>query len=185
MTLVFFSVFVTFPLPKMNLTYLASYHALPVTMPLTSSFPQYYTSENVIVEVNALDISKGNVNLDEPITFPSSLTKNLSRWVTNGHRFPDYWHGLTDWRPYQLTHRRSDLWRDGLFFNMFQIFVSNSCVQYFLGSGPDRGRSPVEWGVFPFIHSFVPPLGSFLYEIFNPYLLTSVLSRIRPSVSSV
>ena len=34
------------------------------------------------------------------------------------------------------------------------------------GSGPDRGRSPVEWGDFPFVRSFVrpyvrtsPPLG--------------------------
>ena len=25
----------------------------------------------------------------------------------------------------------------------------------FLGSGPDRGRSPVEWGDFPFVRSFV------------------------------
>ena len=29
------------------------------------------------------------------------------------------------------------------------------------------------------------PLGSFLYEIFNPHLLTLVLSHIRPSVSTV
>ena len=33
----------------------------------------------------------------------------------------------------------------------------------FLGSGPDRGRSPVEWGEIPFVRSFVrssvpPPL---------------------------
>ena len=28
----------------------------------------------------------------------------------------------------------------------------------FLGSGPDRGRSPVEWGDFPFVRSS-PPLG--------------------------
>jgi len=31
------------------------------------------------------------------------------------------------------------------------------------GSGPDRGRSPVEWGDFPFVRLsvrlFVPPLG--------------------------
>ena len=27
----------------------------------------------------------------------------------------------------------------------------------FLGSGPDRGRSPVEWGDFPFVRSFVRP----------------------------
>ena len=25
------------------------------------------------------------------------------------------------------------------------------------GSGPDRGRSPVEWGDFPFVHSSVRP----------------------------
>ena len=25
------------------------------------------------------------------------------------------------------------------------------------GSGPDRGRSPVEWGDFPFVRSFVRP----------------------------
>ena len=33
----------------------------------------------------------------------------------------------------------------------------------FLGSGPDRGRSPVEWGDFPFVRSSVrssaPPSG--------------------------
>ena len=34
---------------------------------------------------------------------------------------------------------------------------------YFLGSGPDRGRSPVEWGDFPSVRTsvrlFVPPSG--------------------------
>ena len=33
---------------------------------------------------------------------------------------------------------------------------------HFLGSGPDRGRSPVEWGDFPSVRSYVrpsPPLG--------------------------
>ena len=29
----------------------------------------------------------------------------------------------------------------------------------FLGSGPDRGRSPVEWGDFPSVRTFVPPSG--------------------------
>ena len=33
----------------------------------------------------------------------------------------------------------------------------------FLGSGPDRGRSPVEWGDFPsvrsFVRTYVPPSG--------------------------
>ena len=30
----------------------------------------------------------------------------------------------------------------------------------FLGSGPDRGRSPVEWGEIPFVRPFVrPPRG--------------------------
>ena len=29
----------------------------------------------------------------------------------------------------------------------------------FLGSGPDRGRSPVEWGKIPFICPSVPPRG--------------------------
>ena len=28
---------------------------------------------------------------------------------------------------------------------------------HFLGSGPDRGQSPVEWGDFPYFRSFVCP----------------------------
>ena len=28
---------------------------------------------------------------------------------------------------------------------------------FFLGSGPDRGRSPVEWGDFPSVRTFVRP----------------------------
>ena len=28
----------------------------------------------------------------------------------------------------------------------------------FLGSGPDRGQSPVEWGDFPSVRTSVPPL---------------------------
>ena len=39
-------------------------------------------------------------------------------------------------------------------------------AQLFLGSEPDRGQSPVEWGDFPYVHLFVrwfvcryPPLG--------------------------
>ena len=27
------------------------------------------------------------------------------------------------------------------------------------GSGPDRGQSPVEWGDFPYVRPYVPPLG--------------------------
>ena len=50
---------------------------------ILSLFLQYYTSENVIVEVNALDVSKGNVNLDEPITFPSQLLKNQSNYPSS------------------------------------------------------------------------------------------------------
>ena len=30
-------------------------------------------------------------------------------------------------------------------------------MEWFLGSGPDRGRSPVEWGDFLFVHPFVRP----------------------------
>ena len=44
--------------------------------------------------------------------------------------------------------------------------TSRKWVSYFLGSGPNRGRSPVEWGDFPFVRPFVrlfvrssPPLG--------------------------
>ena len=32
---------------------------------------------------------------------------------------------------------------------------ASSC--HFLGSGPGRGRSPVEWGDFPSVRSSVPP----------------------------
>ena len=42
----------------------------------------------------------------------------------------------------------------------------------------------VEWGKMGHLE-YNGSLGSFLYEIFNPHLLTLVLSRIRPSVSSV
>ena len=38
-------------------------------------------------------------------------------------------------------------------------------VVSFLGSGPDRGRSPVEWGDFPYVRPYVrpsvPPSGPF------------------------
>ena len=40
-----------------------------------------------------------------------------------------------------------------LFFFFFFPFFSFS----FLGSGPDRGQSPVEWGDFPFVRSSVHP----------------------------
>ena len=32
-----------------------------------------------------------------------------------------------------------------------------SVGDWFLGSGPDRGQSPVEWGEIPFVHLFVRP----------------------------
>ena len=45
-------------------------------------------------------------------------------------------------------------------------FRQGSIAFSFLGSGPDRGRSPVEWGDFPFVRRFIhpsvrpfPPLG--------------------------
>ena len=39
---------------------------------------------------------------------------------------------------------------------------TNDTKMIFLGSGPDRGQSPVEWGQIPFvhpstIHSSIPP----------------------------
>ena len=40
-------------------------------------------------------------------------------------------------------------------------FSSNHDFSYksaFLGSGPDRGRSPVEWGEIPSVRPSVPPL---------------------------
>ena len=36
-------------------------------------------------------------------------------------------------------------------FSLISIFPS------FLGSGPGRGRSPVEWGDFPSVHPFIRP----------------------------
>ena len=38
-----------------------------------------------------------------------------------------------------------------------EIHIENSGKKvFFLGSGPDRGRSPVEWGDFPSVRLFVP-----------------------------
>ena len=36
---------------------------------------------------------------------------------------------------------------------------SVSRVLDFFGGGPDRGQSPVEWGDFPYVHPYIPPLG--------------------------
>ena len=41
----------------------------------------------------------------------------------------------------------------------------------FLGSGPDRGRSPVEWGEIPFVHLFVRPSVPPLWLALKPYWL--------------
>ena len=47
----------------------------------------------------------------------------------------------------------------GVYLCVYFKYVS---MILFLGSGPDRGRSPVEWGDFPYVRSSVctsPPLG--------------------------
>ena len=60
-----------------------------------------------------------------------------------------------------------------------------------LGSGPDRGRSPVEWGDFPFVHPFVcssPPLwaifSSFILSFYLLYFLSFFTSAFLPLVHS-
>ena len=35
------------------------------------------------------------------------------------------------------------------------LVASNGLADWFLGSGPDRGRSPVEWGEIPSVHTDV------------------------------
>ena len=53
--------------------------------------------------------------------------------------------------------------------------ASVSFFHFFLGSGPDRGRSPVEWGDFPSVRLFVCSFVHLLVCLF-------VHSFIRPSV---
>ena len=40
---------------------------------------------------------------------------------------------------------------------MLTKFLGSTIHFGFLGSGPDRGRSPVEWGDFPFVRTYVLP----------------------------
>ena len=46
----------------------------------------------------------------------------------------------------------------------------------FLGSGPDRGRSPVEWGDFPSVRLFVRP---FIRPFIRPFVRLSVRLFVR------
>ena len=58
--------------------------------------------------------------------------------------------------------------------NGLYVYPCLSCLQirsgfdgliyenWFLGSGPNRGRSPVKWGDFPFIRPFVYPFEAWL-----------------------
>ena len=72
-----------------------------------------------------------------------------------GYKGTKWWSDLNPYLPkawYQYVGK--DVMNPNLFF-LTPFFP-------FLGSGPDRGRSPVEWGDFPSVRSFVrpfPPLG--------------------------
>ena len=64
-------------------------------------------------------------------------------------------------RPHPIQYSSLSLVR--VFFsemvNPFQITClhADACVGCFLGSGPDRGRSPVEWGEIPSVRPSVRP----------------------------
>ena len=67
--------------------------------------------------------------------------------------------------------------------------LQSRSITVFLGSGPNRGRSPVEWGDFPsvrtfvrtFIRTSVPPLG---HPASQPSLMPNQPS-LRPSQSGL
>ena len=48
----------------------------------------------------------------------------------------------------------------------------------FLGSGPDRGQSPIEWGDFPFVRSSVCP---FVHSSVCPFVRLSVCPFVHSS----
>ena len=53
----------------------------------------------------------------------------------------------------------------------------------FLGSGPDRGRGPVEWGDFPsFLPSVRRSVGPSVRQSVSPSVRQSLSPSVRPSV---
>ena len=78
-------------------------------------------------------------------------------------------------------YKKMNTWK---IFAGFILSLQSEGITFFLVSGPDRGRSPIEWGDFPFVrtsaHPSPPPLGWLKYQPAGPSQ-----SGLRPSEPSL